>query len=194
MSAPPLPSVGEEIRTLDDDARRRFVREARRRATETALSSPLHGPRHWRDVLEMGCALIAEGVPADRDVLLAFAALHDTQRENDFKDPEHGSRAADVATDLRRDCFLDWLSPEGFGLLVRACEIHTEADGSHEPTIAACLDADRLTLWRVGKDPDLAFLSADRWLSVSVVRQLVRYARYRTLADRNRSWKRILRD
>ena len=42
-----------------------------------------------------------------------------------------------------------------------ACIGHSEGDTSSNPTIAACWDADRLDLGRVGKPPSARFLSLE---------------------------------
>jgi len=44
-------------------------------------------------------------------------------------------------------------------LLVTACEIHNGAAPQSDPTLAVCLDADRLELGRVGITPDPLLLS-----------------------------------
>ena len=113
--------------TLRRHDRLRFVKEAEKRATRISRYSYCHGPDHWRDVAAIGLRLLDSGVPADPDVLLAFAALHDTQRRSEFSDPDHGPRAGDVARELREDGFLDWLDDDAFGVLLYAVDVHTEA-------------------------------------------------------------------
>jgi uncharacterized protein len=147
-------------------ARLRFIREAERRATEVAFASPWHGPDHWRAVARMGLLLLGEAVEADPDVLLAFAALHDTQRESDYTDPQHGARAAAAAARLRAEGMLGWLDDEQFVAVCEACRAHTTSPPT-PGTIGACLDADRLTLWRVGKVPHPEFLSHPEALGLS---------------------------
>ena len=44
-------------------------------------------------------------------------------------------------------------------LLVTACQIHNGGPPQTDPTLAVCLDADRLDLGRVGIIPDPRFLS-----------------------------------
>jgi uncharacterized protein len=141
-------------------ARLRFIREAERRATRVAAQSPWHAQDHWRRVARFGLRLIDAGVRAEPDVLLVFAAAHDTQRHDDFSDAAHGPRAALALRDLAADGYLDWLTEEQLLAARTACEIHTSSPGGlADETLGACLDADRLDHWRVGKTPKLEYLS-----------------------------------
>lgn len=125
------------------------------RATTTALVSPDHGPRHWRDVARIGFAIAAEEPGVDMELVFLFAALHDTQRQSEFHDPAHGLRAAQIALSLPMG-----LSVHREGTLVMALEHHDEGTVAHDdPTIAACWDADRLTLPRVGIAPQKEYFS-----------------------------------
>jgi uncharacterized protein len=45
------------------------------------------------------------------------------------------------------------------GILVTACRIHNGGRPQSEPTLAVCLDADRLDLGRIGITPDPLLLS-----------------------------------
>jgi uncharacterized protein len=101
---------------------------------------------------------LAEGVPADRDVLLLFAATHDTQRHNEFSDPEHGERAAQLIRRLADEGRLA-LTAEQLDRLLTALRDHDRGETTDDVTVGACWDADRLTLWRVGITPDHRFLS-----------------------------------
>lgn len=127
-------------------------------ATECAMNSRVHGPRHWRDVARVGVALARETPRADQAVVFCFAMLHDTQRLNEYEDPDHGPRAAAFAVTLADRGLL---APAGKQLsaLVSACECHTGSGPLEDPTLGVCLDADRLTLWRVGKVPLARYLS-----------------------------------
>lgn len=115
--------------------------------------SPWHGESHWRCVAATGLAL-ADGLPgSDKELIFLFGLLHDTRRENDHVDPEHGPRAAALTRDLRRDGVLT-LDDQRLAALCGAIELHTRGHVSGDPTIGACWDADRLHLPRVGIDPD----------------------------------------
>lgn len=138
-------------------------------ATDVARSSTDHGPRHWRDVARVGLALWADGVDITLDdltVVLLFAMLHDTQRHNEFEDPQHGQRAADVASRLGNSGrLLDWLDGDRAVRLHDALIGHDQGvtmDPYDDVAIATCWDADRLTLWRVGITPDAKYLSTSQ--------------------------------
>lgn len=126
-------------------------------ATPVARSSPDHGPRHWRDVARVAHALWAEGIDVNADALFAFALMHDSQRLNEFDDPDHGRRAAEVLTRIGVP-FIDTGDAQSIEL---AMSIHNSGATATSPTVAACLDADRLTLYRVGIVPNTKLLSTE---------------------------------
>src|ERR1700693_2585418 len=66
----------------------------------TGMDSPIHGERHWQCVTHTGNDLAREVPGADGVVVFLFGLLHDTMRENDGYDPEHGVRAVALARDL----------------------------------------------------------------------------------------------
>jgi uncharacterized protein len=59
----------------------------------------IHGTSHWARVRHHGLTV---GKERDADLLVIelFAFLHDSQRENEWRDPLHGTRAADFAVSL----------------------------------------------------------------------------------------------
>jgi uncharacterized protein len=116
----------------------------------------VHGPAHWQRV-EKNALTIADDNGADVDVVRLFALLHDSKREDDGSDLQHGHRAALYAATLRGNFF--HLSDENFDRLTYACERHTYGELSEDPTIGACWDADRLDLPRVGILPSPRFMS-----------------------------------
>ena len=125
-------------------------------ATPVATSSPDHGPRHWRDVARIGYDLGVRN-RADLAVVFAFAALHDTQRQSEFEDLEHGARAALLyAQGGKSRLPLDaWRT-----VLLNHALVHHDEGGVHnEPTVGTCWDADRLTIGRVGIHPDPQYFS-----------------------------------
>lgn len=121
--------------------------------------SSLHGPPHWRRV-EANALRIAESSGADTTVIRVFAALHDSNRQNEHHDPEHGQRAADWARILHTDHLRD-LTREQVDLLCTAMIEHDRGHTSSDPTIGTCWDADRLDLWRVGMTPHRRYMSTD---------------------------------
>ncbi|MCP3987162.1 MAG: hypothetical protein GY723_22475 [bacterium] len=118
----------------------------------------IHGVAHWARVRWNGLR-IAEQTGADTRIVELFAFLHDSQRENDSWDQEHGLRAAEVARELNGRFFE--LGDQDLDLLVFACQEHTFGGTKAHPTVQTCWDADRLDLGRVGKRPDPARLCTE---------------------------------
>jgi uncharacterized protein len=114
-------------------------------------ASSLHGPGHWRRVERNGLLLSAH-TGANTDVVRLFALFHDSRRENDGLDPEHGARGAEYAARLHGTAFQ--VTDDKFRLLHYACVWHTKGRNHENLTIATCWDADRLDLGRVGIVPD----------------------------------------
>jgi uncharacterized protein len=119
--------------------------------------SSLHGPVHWRRVAEGGLLLCEQTPACDPLIVFLFALLHDSQRENDGSDREHGPRAAAYLRSLQGR-FLH-LSPAELSALADACHGHTRGGTHADPTIGACWDADRLDLWRAAITPHPRFFS-----------------------------------
>ncbi|MFN6016825.1 MAG: hypothetical protein ACK49N_04545 [Verrucomicrobiota bacterium] len=107
-----------------------------------------HGVSHWLAVLRLGMQLCRHH-PADAEIVRLFALFHDSRRQDEQADPGHGPRGAQLAIDFRQagHFHLDDLRME---LLVTACRIHNGGPAQTEPTLAVCLDADRLDLPRFG--------------------------------------------
>ncbi len=110
-----------------------------------------HGFPHWARVYRHGL-YVGREVGADLRVVELFAFLHDSQRENEYTDPEHGCRAADYASWLHAKGRFE-LDPPALALLVTACQGHSDGH-QQDRTVMACWDADRLDLGRVGIRPD----------------------------------------
>ena len=111
----------------------------------------LHGISHWERVERNGLLLATP--ECDVTVIRLFAYLHDSCRENDGHDWEHGPRAAKMIVGIRNSLLKD-LTDNQFQLLQEACRLHTSTHRTGNPTIDACFDADRLDLGRVGITPD----------------------------------------
>lgn len=137
---------------------------ARIRGESTGIRSHVHGERHWRTVGANGLWLAERTSGADALVVLLFALLHDTMRVNDHYDPEHGPRAAVFAGSLHADGLLG-LADAQLEALREACRFHTDGLTADEPTVAACWDADRLDLPRVGIEPAPHLLSTQAALA-----------------------------
>ncbi len=117
-----------------------------------------HGVAHWARVLENGLRLSSE-TGANVEVVQLFAVLHDSRRQNEVTDPQHGPRAAEFALDLRGSVFD--LEDHEFRLLFKACHGHTHERTHPDVTIQTCWDSDRLDLGRVGIMPHPSRLCTD---------------------------------
>ena len=115
-----------------------------------------HGPAHWKRVEQNG-RWLASQTGADPLVTRLFAWFHDSKRENECHDPDHGSRGAAYAASLRGTLFD--LDEPAFDSLIHACIWHTDGHHSADPTIGTCWDSDRLDLGRVGMIPSSGFMS-----------------------------------
>lgn len=131
----------------------KYVSEEKRSA-----SSPIHGLTHWRRVYENGL-MIAKETGANIDLVELFALFHDSCRFNDGKDHNHGRRAAKWVASMRSD-FSD-LPEDLFQFLLEALRDHTHVRHTDNIHIAACWDADRLDLDRVGKTPREEFMNTE---------------------------------
>ena len=114
-----------------------------------------HGKDHWLRVLRNGRELAAH-IGANLRVVELFALLHDSQREHEGDDPEHGHRAAEYARSLQGVWFD--LSSDELELLVYACRHHSDGFTEADLTVQVCWDADRLDLGRVGIKPNARYL------------------------------------
>jgi uncharacterized protein len=149
------------------------------------VHSEAHGDHHWRLVAWTGYHLLEQITGADPLVVLLFALFHDSQRENEYDDPNHGRRGGELARRL-----LDqppWrVTKSQLDTLVTACDLHTEAERTDDPTLGVCWDSDRLNLWRVGIQPSL------RYLSTAPARDVSRIEWTRKLQDQDIPWTHIL--
>ncbi|MFZ1376836.1 MAG: hypothetical protein WAS25_09605 [Geothrix sp.] len=118
----------------------------------------LHGPRHWIRVSRTGLKLAKATDGADPEVVHMFALFHDSRRENEDWDPDHGLRGAELARSMR-STHLTHLNDAQFEQLRYACVHHTDGDTTTDPTIGCCWDADRLDLGRVGTEPEAEYMS-----------------------------------
>ena len=115
-----------------------------------------HGDHHWRLVAWVGAELLEEEGRGDSLITLLFGLFHDSQRENEYTDPQHGPRGAKLARELLSS---HGVSQGTIDLVAKACELHTEAPATDDPVLGLCWDSDRLNLWRVGIEPDPYYLS-----------------------------------
>ena len=125
----------------------------------------LHGIYHWHRVYKNALKL-AEYYNIESKVFMLFALFHDSRRENDNIDPQHGKRGGRYAKLLQSDIsILKELSKSDLYLLEYACSSHTKTDYQHAlagSLIAnICWDADRLDIGRVGFVVDTEYLHTD---------------------------------
>lgn len=118
----------------------------------------VHGPWHWEKVEKNALILAKKTLGADKLVAQLFALIHDTQRQNENDDPEHGHRSAAYAEELFKQGKLE-ISKEQLAVLMEACKYHNDGQITDDPTIGVCWDADRLDLTRVGIIPNPELLS-----------------------------------
>ena len=112
----------------------------------------IHGAGHWARVRYHGVWL-ARQLDADVRIPSLFAVLHDSQRQNDDHDPQHGPRAAEYAGWARKRGLFE-LDDTAFELLQIACTGHSDGHTQADVSVQVCWDADRLDLGRVGIYPD----------------------------------------
>jgi uncharacterized protein len=114
-------------------------------ATPLSRDSEDHGPRHWRDVVRVAY-LLNHMFEIDLELTFLFALFHDSQRENEYDDPDHGARAAALLEMFiaRGDI------PKSAEKLLPILVEHDKGTVSNDPLTGVCWDSDRLTLWRVG--------------------------------------------
>ena len=117
----------------------------------------IHGPEHWARVERNGL-YIAEKTGADPTIVQLFALFHDCRRINDAIDPGHGLRGAEYAAKIK-DELLN-ISSDDFDKLYYACQWHTDKNETDDMTIAACWDADRLDIGRVGYIVDAQYMNS----------------------------------
>lgn len=116
-----------------------------------------HGPDHWARV-GVHCAATSRAFGIDPLIPTIFALTHDSQRESDGDDPNHGPRAAQWIQSERMG-FFAFLDDAQIEELTRACELHSEGlTEDVAPAVMACWDADRLDLGRVGIHPAPEYL------------------------------------
>ena len=82
--------------------------------------------------------------------------FHDSKREDDYRDLEHGPRAEIYLREIRE---LIPLKDVQFETLCIACRTHTTGQIPENITVATCWDSDRLDIGRVGIKPKEKYFS-----------------------------------
>lgn len=119
-----------------------------------------HGPTHWARVKVHGLTL-ARHYGVNPAIPALFALFHDCRRENEYEDPGHGPRAADLIEELAQRGRFPQLSTIEIGWLQRACAQHSDGYIDAPRAVQVCWDADRLDLGRVGIRPNPARLCTE---------------------------------
>jgi uncharacterized protein len=117
-----------------------------------------HGPAHWARVRKHAMT-IGRARGADLLVVELFSFLHDSQRENEYTDTDHGERAAAYAESLNRSHYS--LTGSQLDKLCHAIRHHSGGRVHPDETIQSCWDGDRLDLGRVGIKPHKDYLSGE---------------------------------
>ena len=150
----------------------------------------LHGVAHWWRVRH-NAQLLAPALGASVKVARLFAIFHDSHRQDDDEDPQHGPRAAAWLAQLRSGDMtahgaceatrqvIVALTHAEFSNLHQACLLHTGSRHHPDATVAACFTADRLDLSRVGIRPDPAWMPVpthlvdDTFIEAAMQRELL---------------------
>lgn len=136
-----------------------------------------HGIPHWERVLVNGL-MLKQMIPdhVSEDVLFLFALFHDSKRENEGHDILHGMRGADYFKQCHDEGLIplhlmtnDLAPMQIISTVVKACSYHTMNLFDGNPRVAACFDADRLDLERVGIYPDITKLN----YQTAITRELI---------------------
>jgi len=120
-----------------------------------------HGINHWNRVASNGKVIgKRKGLKSsDLQIVNLFSYLHDSCRQNEDEDFNHGQRAAVMAWDLNGLCYD--LNRCSLDKLCDAISGHSYGAISNDITIQTCWDADRLDLNRVGIIPLEKYLSKE---------------------------------
>lgn len=124
----------------------------------------VHGLSHETRVLILTqilqCAAKDEAPKSDADTLGWAAAFHDTRRQDEWEDPEHGDRAADFVIYMAGHWEGDFIPKVNWSEIAWLCRWHVPPDHkcpqhSINDNFRIFKDADALDRWRIGDlDPD----------------------------------------
>ncbi|MFC2073773.1 hypothetical protein ACFLR3_00835 [Campylobacterota bacterium] len=122
-----------------------------------------HGIGHWQRVYD-NTQKLANHYNVQSNVFELFAILHDSQRENEFVDIEHGLRASLYTIELIENDIIE-LDETDRNRLLYACANHTRTDVNdplfNDLIVQICFDSDRLDIGRVGIQPDAAYMATE---------------------------------
>ncbi len=154
------------------------------------LLNPLgtHGISHWGRVFENGLKL-SKMNGADPIVLTYFSLFHDSRRINENTDYGHGKRGAELFLELSE---MISVSEYQRADIVEACSHHTDGTTEGNITVQTCWDADRLDLWRVGKEPRKALLCTESAKMDSVLEWSRISSENREIPSCSKDWLRMI--
>ena len=115
-----------------------------------------HGIYHWERVY-FNTQKLAKYYDIQSEVFELFSILHDSKRENEYKDINHGKRASEFVKELIEQKYIK-LNKTDAQRLIYACANHTKSDITNklynDMIVQICFDADRMDIDRVGIIPD----------------------------------------
>ncbi|MBN1923046.1 MAG: hypothetical protein JW892_17500 [Anaerolineae bacterium] len=126
-----------------------------------------HDIGHFLNVERNGLYLARHTSGASQEVISLFALLHDSQRHTG-PEKEHGIRADIFARNLRDLGYLDAMQTQDFENLSFALRWHSDPILTREPTIGACLDADRLELSRYWMAPSPEMMNTEAGKAIAM--------------------------
>lgn len=139
----------------------------RESTTLNVLQSDIHGIKHWFRVWVYAQELAEKTPEVDMEVVAMFALFHDSMRNNDSDDPDHGWRGWELWSQLQSKVKSPPLEDTQQILFHVACHHHNSGFINNNPTVGVCWDADRLDLPRVGIEPDPKFMSTPRGIELT---------------------------
>jgi uncharacterized protein len=122
-----------------------------------------HGIEHWQRVY-LNTQLLSKYYGVQSKVFELFSILHDSKRENEYRDINHGKRASEFVKVLieKKMIILNDVDQQR---LIYACKNHTKSDKKDklykDLIIQICFDSDRMDIGRVGIIPNEKYLSTD---------------------------------
>ena len=123
----------------------------------------IHGIGHWKRVFK-NTLILSDYYNVKSDVFELFALLHDSKREDDLIDIEHGYRASIFVQKLLNEQIIT-LNDEDAQKLIYACKNHTKTDTTDplysDIVVKICFDSDRLDIGRVGVVPNPSYMATD---------------------------------
>jgi hypothetical protein len=103
------------------------------------------------------------------NIIEYFSILHDSKRQNEAKDINHGKRSAEFINSIREK-YIN-LSDEDYSILIEACIYHNTTKFHSDSIIQICWDADRLDILRAGIYPSPSFMNTKTAKSESIIKE-----------------------